>query len=49
MTNLSLREKHKSRVGPVDYKRNYRAKRDGDRATWLIFISMLVSLVFMIS
>ena len=40
MTNLSLREKHKSRVGPVDYKRNYRAKRDGDRATWLIFISV---------
>jgi len=35
MTNLSLREKHKSRVGPVDYKRNHRAKRDGDRATWL--------------
>ena len=49
MTNLSLREKHKSRVGPVVYKRNYRAKRDGDRATWLIFISMLVSVVFMIS
>ena len=49
MTNLSLRDRHKSRVGPVDYKRNQRAKRDGDRATWLIFISMLVSVVFVIS
>jgi hypothetical protein len=49
MMNVSLRDKHKSRVGSVDYKRNRRAKRDGDRATWLIFISMLVSVVFMIS
>ncbi len=49
MTNLSLREKHKSRVGPVDYKRIHRAKIDGDMASCLIFISMLVSVVFMIS
>ena len=49
MTNLSLREKHKSRVGPKDFKRNYRAKRAGDRAIGFIFISMLASVVFMIS
>jgi len=49
MMNISLRDKHKSRVGPVDYKRNRRAKRDGDRATWLIFISMVASVIYMIS
>ena len=49
MTNLSLKEKHKFRVGPIDYKRNSRAKRSGDRAISFVFASMLVSVAFIIS
>ncbi len=49
MTNISLRNKRKSRIGPKDFKRNYRAKRDGDRATGFIFISMIASVVYMIT
>ena len=45
MTNLSLKNKHKSRIGPKDFKRNSRARRDGDRAIGFIFVSMLASLV----
>ena len=49
MKTLSLQEKWKSRIGPKDFKRNTKAKRDGNRAIGLTFISMLVSVVFMIS
>ena len=49
MKKLSLQEKWKSRIAPKDFKRNTKAKRDGNRAIGFTFISMLVSVVFMIS
>lgn len=49
MKKLSLLEKRKLRVGPKDFKRNTRAKRDGDRANGFIFISMLASLAFVLA
>ena len=49
MANISLKEKRKSRIGPKDFKRNSRARRDGDRAIGFIFVSMLASLIFVIS
>ena len=49
MKKLSLQEKRKLRVGPVDFKRNIRAKRVGERANGFVFISMLASLVFVLS
>jgi hypothetical protein len=49
MTPTSLQEKRKSRIGPKDFKRNFRAKRDGDRAIGFVFVSMLASVAFMIS
>lgn len=49
MTSTSLKDKRKSRIGPRDFKRNYRAKRDGDRAIGFVFISMLVSITYMIT
>ena len=49
MKKLSLLEKRKLRIGPKDFKRNTRAKRDGDRANGFIFISMLVSLAFVLA
>ena len=48
MTDRSLQEKHKYRIGPKDFKRNSRAKRSTDRAINFIFVSMLSSMVFMI-
>lgn len=47
MTETSLQEKRKSRIGPRDFKRNSRAKRNGDRAIGFIFASMLTFVVFM--
>ena len=49
MKKLSLQEKRKLRIGPMDFKRNSRAKRVGDRANGFIFISMLASLAFVFS
>ena len=49
MENLSLKQKRKSRLGPNDFKRNLKAKRDGDKAIGIVFISLLVSMVFLIS
>ena len=49
MKKLSLQEKRKFRVGPLDFKRNSRAKRDGDRANGFIFISLLASLAFVLA
>ena len=49
MTEQSLREKRKYRIGPKDFKRSSRAKRATDRAINFIFVSMLSSIVFMIS
>ena len=49
MKIISLKEKHKTRIGPKDYKRNSRAKRTTGRAINFIFVSMVSSIVFMIS
>ena len=49
MKKLSLQEKRKLRIGPLDFKRNIRAKREGDRANGFIFISMLASLAFVLT
>ena len=49
MTNRSLQEKRKYRIGPKDFKRNSRAKRATDRAINFIFVSMLSSMAFLIS
>ena len=43
MTDRSLQEKRKYRIGPKDFKRNSRAKRATDRAINFIFVSMPVS------
>lgn len=49
MTETSLQEKRKSRIGPRDFKRNSRAKRNGDRAIGFIFVSMISFQVLMFS
>ncbi|GIS74771.1 MAG: hypothetical protein CM1200mP12_04900 [Gammaproteobacteria bacterium] len=43
MTYTSLKEKHKSRIGRKDFKRNSRAKRTEHCANSLLFVSMLGS------
>ena len=43
MTYTSLKEKHKSRIGRKDFKRNSRAKRTEHYANSLVFVSMLGS------
>ncbi|GIT32544.1 MAG: hypothetical protein Ct9H300mP3_00750 [Gammaproteobacteria bacterium] len=50
MTYTSLKEKHKSRIGRKDFKRNSRAKRTEHFANSLVFVSMLgsVALGFLI-
>ena len=46
MTYTSLKEKHKSRIGRKDFKRNSRAKRTEHCANSLLFVSMLGSVAF---
>ena len=45
----SLKEKHKSRIGRKDFKRNSRAKRTEHYANSLVFVSMLGSVAFVVS
>jgi hypothetical protein len=49
MTYTSLKEKHKSRIGRKDFKRNFRAKRTEHCANSLLFVSMLGSVAFVVS
>ena len=49
MTERSLKNKHKSRIGPKDFKRNSRAKRQGARAIGFVAITMIASLTFMVT
>ena len=49
MIYRSLKERHKSRIGPKDFKGNSRAKRTEHYANSLVFFSMLGSVAFMIS
>ncbi len=49
MTERSLKDKRKSRIGPKDFKRNSRAKRQGDRAVGFIAITMIASFTFMVT
>ena len=49
MTYTSLKEKHKSRIGRKDFKRNFRAKITEHCANSLLFVSMLGSVAFVVS
>ena len=49
MTDQSLQEKRKYRIGPKDFKRNSRARRDGNRAIGFAFVSLVASVVLMVS
>jgi len=49
MIYTSLKEKHKSRIGRKDFKRNSRAKRTEHYANSFVFVSMLGSIALVIS
>ena len=49
MNKSTLKQQRKSRIGPKDFKRNLKAKKDSDRAIGLVFVSMVACMAFMIS
>ena len=49
MHKETLAQKHKLRIGPKDFKRNTRAKRDHERAVSVVFVSMLACVIFMVT
>ena len=49
MNKSTLKQQRKSRIGPRDFKRNLKAKKNSDRAIGLVFVSMVAWMVFMIS
>ena len=49
MEKATIGEKRKSRIGPRDYKRNKNANRDRETAVGLVFLSMILSIIVMIT
>ena len=41
MNKSTLKQQRKSRIGPRDFKRNLKAKKNSDRAIGLVFVSMV--------